>query len=148
MSEIIKSAIVPFSSNQMIELVNSVEKYPEFLRWCQHGYIEEQFSNGYVAGMVIRLKGIQVEFSTRNELVSLDELTTVDMSLVKGPFKKLSGQWRFLQFPSLGSKVELQLLYEVKSQVLGKMFAKGFDQLASRMVGDFVKRAGEVYATN
>lgn len=146
MAEIIKSAIVPYQSAQMLGLVNSVGDYPEFLKWCQKGYIKEQFNNGYIAGMQIKIKGIEVEFITKNEIQHDDQYINLFMSLVSGPFKQLSGQWQFHQFPEFGSKVELQLNYEVKSQLLGKIFSKGFDQMAARMVNDFVNRAGVIYA--
>ena len=148
MSEIIKSAIVPHNSAQMLTLVNDIETYPEFLKWCKHGYIDEQSENGYIAGMVISIKGIQVEFATKNTIVHDNEITSMFMTLVSGPFKNMSGEWRFQQFPEFGSKVELQLQYEIKSQLLGRMFAKGFDQIAGHLVNDFVNRAGVVYANS
>lgn len=146
MSEIIKSAIVSHDSDQMLKLVNDIEKYPEFLKWCKEGYINEQSDASYIAGMVINIKGIQVEFSTKNTLVHENGITQMFMTLVSGPFKKMSGEWRFQQFPEFGSKVELQLQYEIKSKLLGRVFAKGFEQIAGHLVNDFVNRAGVVYA--
>ncbi len=146
MSEIIKSAIVPHNSAQMLALVNDIETYPEFLKWCKKGYVDELSETGYVAGMVIRIKGVQVEFATKNTIVHDNEITSLFMNLVSGPFKKMSGEWRFQQYPEFGSKVELQLQYEIKSQMLGRMFSKGFDQIAGHLVNDFVNRAGVIYA--
>lgn len=146
MSEIVKSAIIPHDSQQMLDLVNDIESYPDFLKWCKKGYIEEKSVDGYVAGMVISVKGIQVEFATKNTIVYDNERTSMQMSLVSGPFKQMSGIWHFQQFPEFGSKVELQLQYEIKSQLLGRMFAKGFDQIAGHLVNDFVNRAEVIYA--
>ncbi len=146
MSEIIKSAIVPYDSDLMLKLVNDIENYPAFLKWCKRGYINEKTNDSYVAGLVISVKGIQVEFATQNTMVQNGKTIYMHMALVSGPFKKMTGQWRFQQFPELGSKVELQLQYEIKSQLLGRMFAKGFDQIAGHLVNDFVTRAGEIYA--
>jgi len=148
MVEITKSAIVSHHSKQMLDLVNDIESYPEFLKWCKQGYIEKQFTNGYVAGMVINIKGIQVEFKTKNHIVDNKDSISMFMMLESGPFKEMSGQWYFKQFSELGSKVELQLQYEIKSKLLGKIFTKGFDQIASRLVNDFVRRAGDVYANH
>ncbi len=148
MSEIIKSAIIPYNSKQMLDLVNDVEKYPDFLKWCKKGYIESAFDGGYTAGMTIKIKGVQVDFVTENNMAEDGDLINLFMTLVRGPFKNLSGEWRFHQYPEFGSKVELQLQYEIKSQLLGKMFAKGFDQVAAHLVNDFVNRAGVIYAEN
>ncbi|MCB1583894.1 MAG: type II toxin-antitoxin system RatA family toxin [Marinicella sp.] len=145
MAEIIKSAIVPYVSKQMLDLVNQVESYPDFLRWCKKGFIKETFENGYVAGMLMKISGVEVEFATRNTIEKAGDDINLIMVLETGPFKKLSGQWQFHQFPAFGSKVELQLQYEIKSQILGKMFTRGFDQLAASLVNDFVNRAGVMY---
>ena len=146
MSEIIKSAIVPHNRDQMLALVNDIEKYPEFLKWCRKGFIQDENKSGYAAGMLISIKGVQVEFVTQNEIIHEDNLSHLYMNLVSGPFKKLSGVWRFQQFPEFGSKVELQLQYEIKSQLISRVFAKGFGQIAAHLVNDFVNRAGVVYA--
>jgi Oligoketide cyclase/lipid transport protein len=81
-----------------------------------------------------------------NTLIDDNEFLAVAMTLSKGPFRRLQGYWRFVQLSELGSKVQLELSYEVKSKMIGRMFAKGFDQVASQLVSDFVKRAGDVYA--
>lgn len=146
MSEIIKSAIVPYDSALMLKLVNDIENYPAFLKWCKRGYINEKTKDSYVAGLVISIKGIQVEFATQNTILQKGESTYMQMALISGPFKKMTGQWRFQQLSELGSKVELHLQYEIKSQLLGRMFAKGFDQIAGHLVNDFVNRAGVIYA--
>lgn len=148
MAEIIKSAIVPYTTEQMLQLVNQVESYPEFIKWCEKGFVKETIADGYVAGMLIKIGGVEVEFATRNVIEYDGIYTNLMMNLESGPFKDLTGQWQFQQFPAFGSKVELQLQYEVKSQILGKMFTKGFNQLAAGMVNDFVNRAGVMYANS
>ncbi|WP_223788877.1 type II toxin-antitoxin system RatA family toxin [Marinicella meishanensis] len=148
MTEISKSALVPHQATDMLALVNDIEKYPEFLQWCRTGFIDDQFADGYTAGMVIRIKGVQVEFATENTITHHEDHIRMAMTLVKGPFRKLHGQWLFTPYPEQGSKVELQLKYEVRSRLLGRVFAKGFDQVAAQLVGDFVARAGVVYGTN
>ena len=143
-----KKTCIFLLTNKYTGVVNDLEKYPEFLKWCKSSFINEKNSQSYVAGMVISISGIQIEFSTQNTITYEGETIVMDMALMSGPFKKMSGQWRFKQFAELGSKVELQLTYEVKSKLLGRMFTKGFDQIASQLVNDFVKRAQEIYVKN
>ncbi|KAA3648595.1 MAG: ubiquinone-binding protein, partial [Proteobacteria bacterium] len=106
----------------------------------------DSFATGYQAGMQVNIKGVRVDFSTVNTLIDHSEFLAVAMTLAEGPFKKLQGYWRFIQLSELGSKVQLELSYEIKSKLIGRIFAKGFDQVASQLVSDFVSRAGEVYA--
>lgn len=86
MVEIIKSAIVPHQSDQMLQLVNQVDQYPQFLKWCQKGYIQEQFAGGYIAGMLIRISGVEVEFATRNTIEYDGDYITMMMNLEKLTF--------------------------------------------------------------
>lgn len=146
MSEIIKSAIVPYSAHDMRQLVNNVPAYPEFLKWCERGFILDSFATGYEAGMQVKIKGVRVEFSTINTLIDHSDFLAVAMTLSNGPFRKLHGYWRFTQLSEQGSKVQLELCYEIKSKLIGRMFARGFDQVASQLVSDFVSRAGNIYA--
>lgn len=137
---------MPHNSEQMLSLVNDIEKYPEFLKWCKRGFIQDQHDLGYAAGLLISIKGVQVEFITENKIIHEENMTHMFMNLIDGPFKSMSGVWRFQQFPEFGSKVELQLQYEIKSKLINRVFARGFDQIAAHLVNDFVNRAGVIYA--
>jgi len=145
MSEIKKTAIVPYSNQQMLELVNDVSAYPEFLKWCRRGYVLSSDEQHYTAGMVIKIKGVQIEFQTANTIATDGDNITLTMNLLKGPFRNLTGVWEFSGFSAQGCKVSLHMSYEIRSQLLGRLFAKGFDQIAGQMVTDFVRRAGDVY---
>ena len=81
MTEIIKSAIVPYTAHDMRQLVNNVPAYPEFLKWCEHGYILDTFATGYEAGMQVKIKGIRVDFSTVNTLIDDSDFLAVAMTL-------------------------------------------------------------------
>ena len=63
------------------------------------------------------------------------------MQLVEGPFKQLSGEWRFAPIGEVGCKVSLVLEFETDNRLLGPLFARGFKVLADRMVDDFVRAA-------
>ncbi len=70
------------------------------------------------------------------------------MTLVKGPFSKLDGQWNFSEVgdgSQRACKVELSLYYGFDSPTLGKLIGPVFDKIAASMVEAFVKRAQQVY---
>ncbi|MCF6319984.1 MAG: type II toxin-antitoxin system RatA family toxin [Proteobacteria bacterium] len=152
MTHITKQALVPYQATDLLALVNDVEKYPEFLKWCIAGNIHQQNDSGYEAGLDIQIKGIKVKFVTKNSISTIvvddKKIIQLDMQLLKGPFKNLSGNWRFTQLSDVGSKIELKLDYHFKYSSVGVMFAKGFDKIAHGMVSDFVHRAGVLYAKN
>lgn len=146
MVEIAKSAIVTYSAEQMLTLVNDVAMYPEFLKWCVKGTVHHHDGAYYEATLDMAVKGVNVSFKTANKLEDKGGVLHLDLQLLKGPFKNLHGYWAFKPLGDLGCRVSLQLSYQVKSSVINQLFAKGFERIAERMVADFVKRAEKLYA--
>lgn len=67
------------------------------------------------------------------------------MQLVDGPFRQLSGDWRFIPLSADACKVELHLDFEFTDALIELAFGKVFKELASNMVQAFTQRAKEVY---
>jgi len=76
----------------MFDLVNDIEKYPEFLHWCTGARIDSRNGNTIEATLDISVLGFQRSFRTRNTLRSPDRIA---LELVSGPFRRLRGEWRF-----------------------------------------------------
>ncbi|MEF1219093.1 SRPBCC family protein, partial [Photobacterium damselae] len=94
MPQISRSALVPFSAQQMFELVNDVASYPAFLPGCAGTKIIESSEQYMMAAVDVSKAGIRKTFVTRNQLV---EARAIEMQLVDGPFKKLVGGWTFTE---------------------------------------------------
>ncbi|WP_154223358.1 SRPBCC family protein [Marinicella rhabdoformis] len=146
MVEVVKSAIVTHTADEMYQLVNDVTSYPEFLKWCVKGTIHHQDGDYYEATLDMSVKGINVSFMTANRKEDRAGVLHLDLQLKKGPFNQLHGHWAFKPLGDVGCRVSLLLNYEVKSSVINQLFAKGFERIAERMVSDFVSRAGDLYA--
>ncbi|ATZ72306.1 ubiquinone-binding protein [Idiomarina sp. X4] len=142
MPSIEKSALVSYSAEQMFNLVNDIDSYPEFVPGCADSRVVEQNDDYKVASLQISKAGIQKTFTTRNRLVKPER---IDMELVDGPFKKLTGGWVFKPLSEDACKVELKLDFEFSNRLLGMAFGKIFSEVTSRMVDAFVKRADQVY---
>ena len=61
-----KSALVPYSAQDMYNLVKDVERYPEFLPWCGGAQIHERLDDGVVASVEINKGKLHKSFTTRN----------------------------------------------------------------------------------
>ncbi len=83
-----------------------------------------------------------LKFTTRNRL---EQNSAIHMGLVDGPFKKLSGVWRFTAIDENACKVELAINFEFKSRILGAMLGGAFSKICDTMVAAFVKRADELH---
>lgn len=143
MRRITRSALVPFSAEQMFNLVNDVESYPRFLPGCVGSRILDLSGNVMTAALDVAKAGIRKTFVTRNELITN---SMINIQLVEGPFQYLSGYWVFTPLDLNACKVELNLEFEFTNSLVELAFGKIFNELAVSMVSMFTKRAREVYA--
>ena len=127
----------------MYALVNDVPSYPQFLPWCGGGRIIEQSATHMQAAVDIAYLGVHQTFTTHNTLL---ENERIDLTLVSGPFSRLSGQWRFKQLGELGCKVEFELNYAFDG-IIGVVIAPVFDRIAATFVDSFVKRADALHSS-
>ncbi|WAT00028.1 type II toxin-antitoxin system RatA family toxin [Rouxiella chamberiensis] len=143
MPHISRSALVPFSVEQMYTLVNDVDAYPQFLPGCTGSRVLDKTDNTMTAAVDVAKAGISKTFTTKNTLTSNQ---SIDMQLVDGPFRKLMGGWQFTPLSPDACKVELSLDFEFTNMLIELAFGKIFKELAGSMVQAFTKRAKEVYS--
>lgn len=142
MAQVNKSALVPYSAEQMYKLVDDVPSYKEFLPWCGDSN-EVSRENGEVVASVTIAKGsINKTFTTKN---TSSDHQKINMELVDGPFKELVGFWSFQELKENACKVTLELDYEFSNRLLGMAVGPIFNQIANAMVDSFVDRAKQVY---
>ena len=142
MPHLSRSALVPFSAEQMYKLVEDVERYQDFLPWCSHSEVLRR-GEDWIDGAVTISKGaVNKTFSTHNELIANKQIS---MALLDGPFKELNGLWQFEALKADACKVSLELDYEFASKLLGMVVGPVFNQVANAMVDSFVKQAKVKY---
>jgi ribosome-associated toxin RatA of RatAB toxin-antitoxin module len=139
-----RSALVVFPAMHMYRLVHDVQAYPQFLKWCESAEVHEQDEEQQLATLAVRVAGLQQRFTTRNRLVPGEKLS---LSLVEGPFRALSGEWRFMQLGDAGSKVTLELNFDFKHGLVSTAFQRGFARIADHLVSEFCQRADTLYRT-
>ena len=145
MREVVRSALMPFSAEQMFDVVNDVEDYPEFLPWCVSSEILQSTSDLMIARLELAKGGIRQSFSTRN---SLEFPSRIDISLVEGPFAMLEGHWKFKQLGEDGCRVDMTLRFDFDNRVMNATLGKVFNSAADKLVDAFCERAGKRYHGN
>ena len=148
MKTVHKSVLIWYSAEEMFALVTDVDRYAEFLPWCDKTRIVSQDASGMVAEIGMALGGFHKSFTTRN-LHTQDR--QVKLSLIDGPFKQLDGTWDFYPLTQEGSsevqracRVELTLHYSFES-MFGALVGPLFDKIAATLIDAFVQRAEKVY---
>lgn len=143
MHKIQKSTILPYTAEQMFQLVNDIETYPNFLPWCCQATILTQNSHEIRATLMLSSSGgVKQSFTTVN---TLTPSTRMVMELVDGPFKHLKGVWDFQALDENECQVSLDLEFEFSSKLVAMLFGPVFQKIAHQLVDAFVERADKLY---
>jgi coenzyme Q-binding protein COQ10 len=135
--------VLPYSPEQVFELVADIERYPEFLPWCIGARIRERQPNLVVADLIIGFKMLREQFTSR---VALDPPRKIDVTYAEGPFHHLNNRWIFEKVPE-GCRIDFFVDFEFNSRLLQKVIGALFGEAVRRMVGAFEKRARELYGS-
>ena len=142
MASINRTALVPYSPEQMYVLVDDIDRYHEFLPWCGDSKVLFRDEDEARASIVVAKGGFNKSFTTCNRL---QNNKMIEMRLLEGPFKHLEGFWRFDSLGEDACKVSLDLEFEFSNKIVGMTFGPVFAQVANTLVDAFMKRAVEVY---
>jgi len=137
-----RSALVPYSDEQMFDLVDDVAAYPEFLPWCVGASVDQLEGDEMIATLRIKRAGIRQQFTTRNLRRRPEGIA---MQLEAGPFSTLQGGWQFQALDEAACKVNFELAFEFNAAVVAALFAPLFEEITGSMVTAFVARARTVY---
>lgn len=144
MPSVHKSVLLAHSAEQMFDLVQAVERYPQFLPWCGGSTVHERSLHRMLATVQIDYRGIRQSFTTENTLHAPHR---IGMTLREGPFSRLDGLWHFHTLRHDACKVEFRLDYAFKSGLLGQALVPVFDHIARSFVDAFVRRADQLQAS-
>jgi len=142
MTVIHKSALVPYSTAQMYDVINDIESYPEYLPWCSSARLISLIDNEQIGELEVSRAGIRQKFTTCNHLYPYEK---IEIRLQEGPFSKLEGAWKLTELRADACKVELMLEFEFAGRLLNSAFGKVFGQIATTLVDAFCKRLHEVH---
>lgn len=142
MRTVSRSALVPYSADQMYALVEDFLAYPDFLPWCTGATLHSRDTETIEASLEMQRSGIKKSFRTRN---TLQPGVAMGISLVGGPFRHLRGGWRFDQLGDEGSKVLLELEFEFENRVTDTLFGRYFESTCNSLIDSFTQRAHKVY---
>jgi len=141
-----ETRILPYTAERMYGIVGDVERYPEFLPWCESLEVLERESEGKVqyvtAEMTIGYGGLHESYVSR---VQLDRpALMIEARHLKGPFKRLDTRWRFVPLDK-GSEIHFLIDFAFKSALLSGVANVAFGYVASRMAESFIARAKQLY---
>lgn len=139
-----KSAEVPYTPEQMFDLVNNIEEYPNFLPGCQASTVFSRTENEVKASIHLAKGGVRQSFTTLNRL---QPGKMIEVRLVEGPFRHLEGYWRFDALPLSGCRIQFDLEFVLANRLLDMTVGPIIEGIANKFVEAFCERAKSIYGS-
>ncbi|QIE47392.1 type II toxin-antitoxin system RatA family toxin [Pseudohalocynthiibacter aestuariivivens] len=138
---------LPYTAQQMYDLVADVAHYPEFLPWTAAARIrsvtpQDDGSEVMTADLVISFKVFRERFTSR--VVLRPDALTIDTEYLDGPFKYMISKWGFTDTDA-GCDVSFEVDFEFRNLLLQKAGGLFFYEAMQRIVRAFEARADALY---
>jgi len=133
---------LPYTPEQMFDLVADVGRYAEFLPWVSAIRVRSNGETEMVADMIVGFKGLRETFTSR---VEKSRPSRVRVDYVEGPLKYLTNDWAFRDDGAGGSLVDFAVDFAFKNRMFEMIAGQVFDRALRKMIGAFESRAAELY---
>ena len=145
MTRVTREKICDIAPKDAFNIVKNFKAYPEFLPWCSGARLRshrdlENGKEAFTADLVISYKAFCETFTT-DVTCHLDH-KLIDVSYVKGPFKRLESYWKFhaVDGNKTQTRIEFMIDFEFKSMIFQKIVGLFFEEAMRRMIDAFEKR--------
>ncbi|WP_298466533.1 type II toxin-antitoxin system RatA family toxin [uncultured Erythrobacter sp.] len=136
---------LPYSAEQMFDLVADVARYGEFLPWVIATRVRSDSETEMVADMVVGFKSLRESFTSR---VKKDRPREIDVHYVDGPLTDLDNIWTFREIDQNTCEIDFVVDFTFKNRMFERIAGQYFDRAFRRMVEAFERRAAELYGSN
>ncbi|MDR9392691.1 type II toxin-antitoxin system RatA family toxin [Roseovarius sp. SYSU LYC5161] len=142
-----ESRQMPYSAQQMYDLVADVGNYPKFLPWTAAARVRKvtpqaDGSEVMEADLVISFKVFRERFSSRVVLWPRD--MRIETEYLDGPFHHMKSNWRF-EDNDAGCMVHFDVDFAFRNRLLQSAAELFFYEAMRRIVSAFEKRAAALY---
>ena len=141
-----ETRVLPYTAQQMYDLVGDVGNYPKFLPWTAAARVRTKTDKGdhveMLADLVISFKVFREKFGSR--VLLWDEKRQIDTEYLDGPFKHLESRWLFKDVDG-GCEVDFSVDFEFRNRLLQGAAGMFFNEAMQRVVRAFEGRARELY---
>jgi len=132
---------LPYTPEQLFDLVADVGSYQHFLPWVAATRIREDDETGMVADLIVGFGALKETFTSR---VKKDRPHQIDIDYIEGPLKYLHNHWKFRAVPG-GSEVDFCVDFAFRNRIFEALAGQMFDRALRRMIGAFEARAAVLY---
>ena len=136
---------LPWSAEQMFDLVADVKRYGEFLPWVIATRVRSDGETEMIADMVVGFNALREKFTSR---VNKLRPEMIDVDYVDGPMKELDNKWFFRPNPDGGCTIDFTVDFTFRNAVFEALAGRYLDRAFRKMVSAFEQRAAVLYGSN
>lgn len=136
---------LPYSAEQMFDLVADVARYPEFLPWVVATRVRSDDGDEIIADMLVGFKALREKFTSRVLKQRPDRLEVI---YVDGPMRDLDNVWHFRALPDGGCEIDFCVDFSFKNKMFEMLAGQYFDRAFRKLVAAFETRADELYGSS
>ncbi|MBS0474457.1 MAG: type II toxin-antitoxin system RatA family toxin [Proteobacteria bacterium] len=136
---------LPWSAQQMFDLVGDVARYAEFLPWVVATRVRSNSETEMVADMLVGFNALREKFTSR---VIKDRPNRIEVIYIDGPMRDLDNVWLFRPIEDGGCEVEFHVDFTFRNSVFEALAGQYFDRAFRKMVTAFEERAARLYGSN
>jgi coenzyme Q-binding protein COQ10 len=136
---------LPFSCEQMFDLVADVGRYAEFLPWVVATRVKSDSEHEMLADMLVGFKSLREKFTSR---VEKQRPERIEVIYVDGPMRDLDNVWRFRALDEGSCEVDFSVSFAFRNSLFESLAGKYFDKAFRKMVAAFETRAQQLYGSS
>lgn len=136
---------LPYSAEQMFDLVADVARYDEFLPWVVGVRIKSDSETEMVADLLVGFKALREKFTSK---VLKDRPNRIEVIYLDGPMRDLDNIWLFRDLPEGGCEIEFSVRFTFGNRLFEALAGQYFDRAFRKMVTAFETRADELYGSS
>ena len=136
---------LPYTVEQMFDLVADVARYGEFLPWVVATRVRSDSETEMVADMLVGFKALREKFTTR---VITNRPHRIEVIYVDGPMRDLDNVWEFRAVEGGGCEIDFQVEFTFRNAMFEKLAGQYFDRAFRKMVTAFEERADKLYGSS
>ena len=133
---------LPYTPDQLFDLVADVKRYDEFLPWVTAVRIRSSSQEETVADLIVGFNAFKERFTSR---VRKERPGRIVVDYVEGPLKYLHNEWRFEPAARGGTDIHFSVDFAFKSRIFEALAGAMFDRALRKMIGAFETRAAALY---
>ena len=140
-----ESRRLPYSAEQMFDLVADVARYPEFLPWVVATRVRSDDGAEMIADMLVGFKALREKFTSRVIKHRPDRLEVI---YIDGPMRDLDNLWHFRPLSGGGCEIDFCVDFSFKNKMFEMLAGQYFDRAFRKMVAAFETRADALYGNS